>query len=107
MADKEETRTYIIQLDHEVIKVEIPSDWKVTYSRIVPSERAYNDNPFCLRIYETKEKQRAALVNVKNFFDASVKIQYLDYNQEKKEVEWIDIDGERFLAERIMKGLRK
>lgn len=60
--------------------IEIPEDWKITFGPWSPRERsrAMTQNMveakpgWILRVYESKEKQRAVFTNVESFRDLSI-----------------------------------
>ena len=68
ISSKEGMVTYILDMpggDKRVIRV--PEDWRVTFSAgINPAQdhRYQGGTGGCVRIYETKEKQRAVILNV-------------------------------------------
>lgn len=67
------TRQLLIHTQNEgELLIEIPDSYKVTFGKLQPGERGYDGN--ALRIYETKEKQRACFVNVVSFRDLSIPV---------------------------------
>jgi len=87
MQTKKESKlkTYIIQCSDGVRKIQIPDDWKVTFGRLHGGrETTYHGTENVLRVYETKEKQRAVFVNVITFMDIDINPMKLVKN--KKEV---------------------
>jgi hypothetical protein len=70
------TRTYEIdRKGGEKIRITIPEDWKVTYGPVIGEARAGGDSGNVLRIYETKEKQRALFTRVEAFRDLTIPCQ--------------------------------
>lgn len=71
-----ETKTYILELKGgRQRKIEIPADWKVTFGPIAPGSRAHNGaDAMALRIYESKEQQRAIFTDVVSFREAGIPI---------------------------------
>ena len=78
MSDKKETKTYILTfIDGKQKSITIPATWFVTYGPLVPNMKAipsYGTKRFnaFLRIYESKEKQRAIYTDVIKFRDTSI-----------------------------------
>ena len=70
MADK----TYIIKKQHEVLKITVPEEWKVTYGPIQPGSREYGGGNY-VRFYESDKQQRAVFANVLEFVEDSIKIE--------------------------------
>ena len=67
-------------------KITIPDSWKITYGKIHGGESrsgCFDGN--VLRIYESKEKQRAIFTEVKSFMDMSIKVQKLITHKEEEE----------------------
>ena len=59
-------RTYVILLKNGSIKkVTVPADWKVTFGGVNPARAADT----CIRMYESKDKQRAVFSQVVEFYE--------------------------------------
>lgn len=77
-AKEKEVKTYEVHTTEGVIKkITIPASWKVTLGPLVPGARRdrYGQNrpfPVVLRIYETKEQQRAMFPDVVSFRDLDI-----------------------------------
>ena len=56
----------------EKLRITIPSEWKVTYGPVIGEMRHGGESGNVLRIYETKEKQRALFTRVEAFRDLSI-----------------------------------
>lgn len=70
----EDTTTYLVNfIDGDKKQITVPKSWKVTFGPVVPGSR----HP-TLRFYESKEKQRAAFTDVKNFRDMSMDIKVVE-----------------------------
>jgi len=81
---KEGMRTYLIkQRGNQARKITIPESWKVTYGALHGGAgRGSGMDGNVLRIYETKEKQRAIFTEVTSFLDLSIPVQKLVYDEE-------------------------
>lgn len=77
----------------EKIRITIQSDWKVTFGKFEPNVQGH-DNTGTLRLYETKEKQRACFRNVISFWDESIQIDSPKQEKEMSEVESLRRDTE-------------
>ena len=67
-------KTYLLECRNHVLrKVTIPASWKVTFGPLVPG--AHGDGTLALRVYETKDKQRAVFMGVVAFRDLDVKVE--------------------------------
>jgi len=81
--------TYRIDLmDGSQVDIDIPSSWKVTFGPLLASGSSYHNSANsgnCLRIYESKDKQRAIFTNVRAFRDLSIPVKVLlgDPNEDK------------------------
>lgn len=68
MADDAEPKTkYLVTDTKGEFVIELPSDWKVTFSNVNPAsggDAGYRDKSYCLRVWEPKEKLRAVFSNV-------------------------------------------
>lgn len=57
-------------------KITIPTDWKVTFGSVMPSNKGYEGHKgWALRIYRTKEDQRAIFTDVKSFYEETLQIE--------------------------------
>lgn len=71
-------RTYeILHSNGMKRSISIPEEWKVTYGPCVPGALSNGpfgkkQMPFALRVYESKEKQRAIFTDVVSFMDTSI-----------------------------------
>jgi len=74
MTKATDDRVLLVRTTDEELRVTIPADFKVTYGRVQPGARGY-DEGYCLRIYESDTKQRAVFVNVVSFRDLSIPVQ--------------------------------
>lgn len=74
MEPDEDLVTYtMIMNGGEVRNVTFPAHWQVTFSKAVnPQERFNHGDGQCVRIYETKDRQRAVFVGVKEFVATSM-----------------------------------
>jgi hypothetical protein len=64
-----------------VFEVTIPATWKVTFGPL--AQGGPHVQCMALRIYETKEKQRACFINVMSFFDLDIPIkEQVDHTHE-------------------------
>lgn len=111
-AKNEETVVYLIEYQNgDAEKITIPASWKVTFGPLVPGSKAHESNgAICLRVYESKEKQRAVFTKVQSFRMIGIPVErkivktqqetfYRDTPQGKKSVvmsgsveEWKDAD---------------
>lgn len=68
------TRTYEIgRKGGDKLRITIPEDWKVTYGPVIGEARQHGgDSGNVLRIYETKDKQRALFTRVEEFRDLTI-----------------------------------
>jgi hypothetical protein len=69
-----EKRTYEIAFAHgELIRVEFPATWKVTYGPVIGAagKPAYGDSHNTLRVWETDKLQRALWAGVTGFRDVT------------------------------------
>ena len=77
--DEAATITYEIEFTHGARKrVTVPADWRVTYGPLTPGVKggSYGDGEGAvLRMYESKDKQRAMFRKVTSFIDLSIKMQ--------------------------------
>lgn len=67
---------YLIEDDKGEFTLDVPSTWKVTYGKLHAGARMEygRENGNVLRLYETKEKQRAVFLNVVRFRDMSLQM---------------------------------
>ena len=63
-------RRYLIEMGEQKYLIDVPENWKITYG--VFSPRA--DHNQTLRLYESKDKQRACFPGVTAFRDVSLPI---------------------------------
>lgn len=72
----EDTKTYLlIMKDGQRKKITVPAGWKCTFGPVAPGSRNHNGREsMCLRLYESKEKQRAVFTDVAEFRDASIPV---------------------------------
>lgn len=54
------------------VRIKIPKTWKITFGPVTPSKGGYGSDDHCLRIYETKDQQRALFEGVTSFMDESI-----------------------------------
>lgn len=73
---EKELKVYLLEFKGGTKKrITIPADYKVTFGPLVPGSKSHNGHDsLCLRIYETKEKQRAVFTNVMSFRDQSIPV---------------------------------
>lgn len=72
-AAKPKTRELLLERNGRPdLRITIPEDWKITFAPVNPSQ-GYGDN--ALRLYETKDKQRAVFTNIVSFRDLSIPVQ--------------------------------
>lgn len=71
----EQKRQYLIKSSGETRIITIPESWKVTYGPVSPGSKYGDGN--VLRVYESKEKQRAIFTNVVSFRDLSIPVRKL------------------------------
>lgn len=74
MADK----IYILEMvGGKQKRITIPESWKVSFGPLVPGTRQVGDGAggATFRVYESKEKQRACFVGVREFREASIPIE--------------------------------
>lgn len=86
---KEALKSYILKTDSGTKRITIPGAWKITYGKLhggrVEGKGSYGDQgQNVLRIYESKEKQRAVFTGVKEFIDTDIKFEKLVTNKEEK-----------------------
>jgi hypothetical protein len=67
-----ETRTFLIVTRQGSFTMTIPEEWKITCGRPQGNQQRFGD--YELRLYETKEKQRACFTDVLAFRDLSIEI---------------------------------
>lgn len=70
---------YEIITTTETYRVIVPSDWKVTFGDVMPGHRnAWREHgqppSYCLRMYESENKQRMLFNHVLSFRDTSVEL---------------------------------
>lgn len=66
------TRILEVRTSREgVFRIEIPADYKVTFSKVNPAQNGYGGE-MALRIYESDDKQRACFTDVVSFRDTSL-----------------------------------
>ena len=71
----EGTRRYLIETDKEMYIIEVPDNWKITFGALSPgANKGFGTGPSTLRLYETKDKQRACFPGVSSFRDLSIPI---------------------------------
>ena len=83
---KEKTVTLLIVCKDGKRIIEIPDTWKITYGRLHGGDSragGFGDGNV-LRIYESKEKQRAIFTNVVSFIDLSIKVKKLVAKKEEE-----------------------
>jgi hypothetical protein len=84
-------------------KITIPAAWKITFGPLLPGSRGqYNgERGICLRVYETKERQRAVFTDVESFRDMEVvceeKITKTDRQTVKRKYpegdKWVEVEA--------------
>lgn len=84
-----ETKTYLLRKHGEVLKVEVPAEWKVTYGPIQPGGRSeFGGRGNYVRFYESDKQQRAVFADVLELLDSSIPIkrmtQVIDSNSSMK-----------------------
>ena len=96
MAETEEDmRTLLVETQEGKVKITIPASCKVTYGNFTPGAPEGGGypggNPATLRIWDTKDRQRAVFRGVLSFRDMSLKIERMMPSGEPgQEPEWVD-----------------
>jgi len=72
-----EMKEYLIKSRDGTRMITIPASWKITYGTLHPGTKGYGGDGNVLRIYETKEKQRAIFTGVETFRDLSIPVKKL------------------------------
>jgi hypothetical protein len=81
IASEEKMKTYEVEtVDGGKRRITIPASWKVTFGPLIPGvqQDRYGRNrryPIALRIYESKEQQRAIFTDVASFRDTSIVVE--------------------------------
>ncbi len=107
---KEPMKRFILECQNNVLRrIEIPASWKITFGPMIPGAIESHHKvrqTWALRIYETKEKQRAIFTDVLSFRDDSISIEQRrktpvevihhkptgeEYTKEEIEGEWVKI----------------
>ena len=92
----EDIRTYEIVRSvgraPEVIRLDIPADYKVTYGPIQPNGRQSGEG-YVLRIYENEKMQRAVFHNVLSFRDLSLSMKVQVEQEATEENVVLDTNG--------------
>lgn len=107
MSDNKETirRTrneicrYIIATSHGVFRLSVPATWKVTFSDVNPGTSRYRgeNDTYCMRIYESNNKQRATLTDVQAFIVEDIDVEQAETDNNCHVKEWVGIDQAVFL----------
>lgn len=100
--------TYVVETDRGVFRMTIPDSWKVTYSKVIPSQTVrYSEEIYCLRIYESENKQRAVFLGVKNFYASNMIDIEVPESVDGGKIVWSRVEGEDFLGNLAFDGLKK
>lgn len=91
------TRTYLVEQRGNVQRrVTVPEDWKVTFGPLAPGSKHMNgQEKLCLRMYETKEKQRAVFTDVVSFRDLSIPVEVRKVHKQEQRAKRMTPDGEK------------
>lgn len=88
-------KTYLLKMKTgKEQRITIPEDWKLTFGPLLPGQNSINQRP-ALRIYETKEKQRACFNDVEWFRDEDIKVEEKITRTQGKKVCQAGPDGNR------------
>lgn len=73
-------RTYEVKTVAGTFEFDIPAEWKVTFSHVNPgaATNGHRSKGYCMRIFESKEKQRAVLTGILGFRDKSITMRRVD-----------------------------
>ena len=88
--ETKEMKTYLLRGSDGTKRITIPAEWKITYGKLHGGREENgkwsggSGQPNVLRIYESKEKQRAIFTNIVEFRDTSIKCEKLVTNKEEK-----------------------
>jgi hypothetical protein len=81
-------KIYILKTKDGIRKLTVPAEWKITYGKLhggrEDGKYGGSGEGNVLRIYESKEKQRAVFTGVQEFIDASLGFEKLVTNKEEK-----------------------
>jgi len=105
---KENLSEYLIESDDKgTFKIRIPSDWKITYGRVQPSERGqYGSGEFAVRIYKTKENQKAVFTSVRAFRSLEVEV-YMPEGFDDGIPVWVpQKEGQEIFAKESLNAIR-
>lgn len=95
MSSNNNIKRYIVETNEGVFRFSVPETWRVTFSGVNPSRSTNYESGYCLRIYESSNKQRAVITNVKSFVIDEVVIEQANLNGGV--AEWVKITPEIFL----------
>ena len=68
---------YEIVTKQDTFRLTVPSTYKVTYGKVQPGGKGFDDSGNVLRIYESDTKQRAIFLNFLSFRDLSLPLERL------------------------------
>lgn len=80
----EETRDLFVYTTNGLIRITIGADWKITCGYPFGNTAHGGHYGKELRVYESKEQQRACITGVVHFWDASINVTKLRIDKTKK-----------------------